>query len=53
LLARELTKPTNEHEISRSLAMPHELLCEMRADERITIVRNRRPIRHGAAPVHQ
>src|SRR5689334_292570 len=40
---------SNEHEISRALAMPHELLCEMRADERITIVRNRRPIRHGAA----
>jgi type IV secretion system protein VirD4 len=40
---------TNEHEISRALAMPHELLSEMRDDERITIVRSRRAIRHGAA----
>lgn len=40
---------TNEHEISRELAKTHELLTEMRDDERITIVRNRRPIRHGAA----
>jgi type IV secretion system protein VirD4 len=39
----------NEHEISRELAKPHELLTEMRDDERITIVRNRAPIRHGAA----
>jgi type IV secretion system protein VirD4 len=40
---------TNEHEISRELAKPHELLAEMRDDERITIPRNRRAIRHGAA----
>lgn len=39
----------NEHEISREVAKPHELLQEMRADERITLVRNERPIRHGAA----
>lgn len=40
---------TNEHEINRELAKPHELLSEMRDDERITIVRNRKPLRHGAA----
>jgi type IV secretion system protein VirD4 len=40
---------TNEHEISREVAKPHELLQEMRADETITIIRNGRPIRHGAA----
>jgi type IV secretory pathway TraG/TraD family ATPase VirD4 len=40
---------TNEHEISRELVKPHELLSEMRDDERITIPRNRRAIRHGAA----
>ena len=40
---------TNEHEISRELAKPDELLADMRDDERITLVRNRRPIRHGAA----
>lgn len=39
----------NEHEISRELAKPHELLTQMRDDERITIPRSRRPIRHGAA----
>lgn len=40
---------TNEHEISRELAKPHELLTGMRDDERITLVRNRVAIRHGAA----
>ena len=40
---------TSEHEISRELAKPHELLAGMRDDERITLVRNRPPIRHGAA----
>lgn len=39
----------SEHEISRELAKPHELLAGMRDDERITLVRNRPPIRHGAA----
>jgi type IV secretion system protein VirD4 len=39
----------NEHEISREVAKPHELLQEMRPDERITLVRSERPIRHGAA----
>ena len=40
---------TNEHEISRELAKPDELLADMRDDERITLVRNQRPMRHGAA----
>jgi type IV secretion system protein VirD4 len=40
---------TSEHEISRDLAKPHELLADMRDDERITLVRNRPPMRHGAA----
>ena len=40
---------TSEHEVSRELAKPHELLADMRDDERITLVRNRPPIRHGAA----
>lgn len=40
---------TSEHEISRDLAKPHELLANMRDDERITLVRNRPPLRHGAA----
>jgi type IV secretion system protein VirD4 len=40
---------TSEHEISRDLAKPHELLADMRDDERITLVRNRSPMRHGAA----
>ena len=40
---------TSEHEISRDLAKPHELLCDLRDDERITLVRNRPPMRHGAA----
>jgi type IV secretion system protein VirD4 len=40
---------TSEHEISRDLAKPHELLCDLRDDERITLVRNRQPMRHGAA----
>ena len=39
----------SEHEISRELAKPHELLADMRDDERITLVRNRPPMRHGAA----
>jgi type IV secretion system protein VirD4 len=39
----------SEHEISRDLAKPHELLADMRDDERITLVRNRPPMRHGAA----
>jgi type IV secretion system protein VirD4 len=39
----------SEHEISRDLAKPHELLAEMRDDERVTLVRNRPPMRHGAA----
>ena len=39
----------SEHEISRELAKPDELLADMRDDERITIIRNRRPMRHGAA----
>lgn len=39
----------NEHEISREVAKPHELLQEMRGDERITLARGERPIRHGAA----
>ena len=47
--SRSCGSNTNEHEISRELAKTHELLTEMRDDERITIVRNRRPIRHGAA----
>lgn len=40
---------TNEHDISRELAKVHELMQDMREDERITIVRNRKPVRHGAA----
>jgi type IV secretion system protein VirD4 len=40
---------TSEHEISRELAKPHELLTGMRDDERITLVRNQPPMRHGAA----
>ena len=40
---------TNEHEISRELAKPDELLADMRDDERITLSRNKRPMRHGAA----
>ena len=40
---------TNEHEVSRELAKPDELLADMRDDERITLVRNQRPMRHGAA----
>lgn len=40
---------TNEHEISRELAKPHELLTGLRDDERLTVVRNRQPMRHGAA----
>ncbi len=40
---------TNEHEISRDLVKAHELLSEMRDDERITFPRKRRAIRHGAA----
>lgn len=39
----------NEHEIAREVMKPHELLQEMRSDERITLVRSERPIRHGAA----
>lgn len=39
----------NEHEISREVAKPHELMQEMRPDERITLPRGERPIRHGAA----
>ncbi|WP_424138829.1 type IV secretory system conjugative DNA transfer family protein [Roseomonas chloroacetimidivorans] len=39
----------NEHEISREVAKPHEILQEMRGDERITLPRGERPIRHGAA----
>jgi type IV secretion system protein VirD4 len=40
---------TSEHEISRDLAKPHELLAGMRDDERLTLVRNQPPMRHGAA----
>jgi type IV secretion system protein VirD4 len=40
---------TSEHEISRDLAKPHELLAGLRDDERITLVRNQPPMRHGAA----
>lgn len=40
---------SSEHEIGRDLAKPHELLADMRDDERITLVRNRPPLRHGAA----
>jgi type IV secretion system protein VirD4 len=39
----------SEHEISREVAKPHELLADMRDDERITLVRNTPPMRHGAA----
>lgn len=39
----------NEQEIARDLASPDELLADLRDDERITLVRNRRPARHGAA----
>ena len=39
----------SEHEISRKLANPDELLAGMRSDERITLVRNESPMRHGAA----
>ena len=39
----------DEHEISRELAKPQELLAGMRDDEKLTLARNRRPIRHGAA----
>lgn len=38
-----------ESEVARELAKPHELLQEMRANERITIVSNDRPIRHTSA----
>ncbi len=40
---------TSEHEIARDLASADELLGDLRDDERITLPRNRRPIRHGAA----
>jgi type IV secretion system protein VirD4 len=40
---------TSEHEIKRNLATPAELLCSLRDDERITLVRNKVPMRHGAA----
>jgi type IV secretion system protein VirD4 len=40
---------SSEHEIKRELAKPHELLANMRDDERITLVRNKPPMRHGAA----
>ena len=40
---------SNESEVSRDLAKPEEIMAEMRADERITLVRNSRPLRHGAA----
>ena len=40
---------TNEHEVARDLAKVSELLADMRADERITLYGNARPIRHGAA----
>jgi type IV secretion system protein VirD4 len=49
LMSSSLNKGSSEHEISRDLAKPHELLADMRDDERITLVRNRPPLRHGAA----
>ncbi len=49
MVSSSLNKGTSEHEISRDLAKPHELLADMRDDERITLIRNRPPMRHGAA----
>lgn len=45
------SKGTNqsEHEISRELVKPHEILSSMRADERLTLVRDCAPMRHGSA----
>lgn len=40
---------SNENEISRELMKTHELLAGLRSDERITLVRNCAPLRHGAA----
>lgn len=40
---------SNENEISRDLMKTHELLAGLRSDERITLVRNCAPLRHGAA----
>ena len=39
----------NEGEIGRQLAMAYELASDMRDDERLTFVRNAKPMRHGAA----
>jgi type IV secretion system protein VirD4 len=49
LISNSQGENTSEHEISRDLAKPHELLAGMRDDERITLVRNKPPMRHGAA----
>ena len=40
---------TNLHEVSRPLMYAHELMQDVRTDERITIVPGRKPMRHGAA----
>lgn len=54
--ARPLEWATRQHgdsaqesEMARDLMKPHELLQEMRANERITIVANNRPVRHLSA----
>jgi type IV secretion system protein VirD4 len=49
LIAGSQGENQSEHEISRDLAKPHELLSGMRDDERLTLVRNEQPMRHGAA----
>lgn len=40
---------TSEHEVSRLLAMPYELLSDMRDDETLTVVAGKPVIRHGPA----
>lgn len=47
--SRSSGSTTSESEVARELAKPAELLADFRDDERLTLVRNRRPIRHGAA----
>ncbi|MDO9711774.1 type IV secretory system conjugative DNA transfer family protein [Paracraurococcus lichenis] len=47
--SRQRGDSAQESEIARELMKPHELLQEMRANERITIVANDRPIRHLSA----
>jgi type IV secretion system protein VirD4 len=47
--SRQKGDSAQESELARELMKPHELLQELRANERITIVANDRPIRHVSA----